>query len=299
MPELFSNLHFASTDGLSLYARDYPGAEGTSKPTLVCLHGLTRNSRDFEDFAPRAASLGHRVLVLDTRGRGLSAWDPKPERYHPFVYGADVLTLLDVAGVARAGFVGTSMGGFVTMVVAKLAKERVLGALLNDIGPEISKTGVARIASYVGKGSPVATWDDARAYAKRTNGVAFPRYEDSDWDAFARRVFDEGPDGKPVLAYDPAIARAFAASEEGPSAHTEAAWETFVDLVASRPTLLVRGVLSDLVDAEIAANMKARAPGLSVADIPHVGHTPTLVEAEAWSAFVAWAARLDASSTAR
>lgn len=290
----FSDLDFVSKDGLALYARDYPAAAGTNKPPLVCLHGLTRNSRDFEDFAPRAASLGHRVLVLDARGRGRSAWDPKPERYHPFVYGADVLTLLDLVGIARAGFVGTSMGGFVTMVVAKLAKERVAGALLNDIGPEISPIGVARIASYVGKGSPVSTWADARAYAKRTNGVAFPRYEDSDWDAFARRVFDEGPEGKPVLAYDPTIARAFAASEEGPSAHTEAAWETFVDLVATRPTLLVRGELSDLVDSDITAKMKARAPQLTVANVPNVGHTPTLVEPEAWDAFVAWAARLEA-----
>lgn len=288
----FRALRFQSDDGLTLYARDYAGAGASKRSPLVCLHGLTRNSRDFEDFAPRAAELGHRVLVLDMRGRGQSDRDPQAERYHPFVYGADVLTLLKIASVERAGFVGTSMGGFVTMVVAKLAKDRVAGALLNDIGPEISPIGVARIAGYVGKGPPVATWDDARAYAKHINGVAFPRYQDADWDAFARRIFDEGPEGRPVLAYDPAIARAFTTAE-GPSAHTEAAWETFVDLVATRPTWLVRGELSDLVDAEIAAKMKARAPSLTIASVPEVGHTPSLVEPVAWDAFLAWSARLD------
>jgi len=289
---MYQELRFLSDEGLSLYARDYPAspAEPGLMP-LVCLHGLTRNSRDFEDFAAKAASLGHRVLVPDTRGRGRSAHDPAPERYHPFVYAGDVLALLRVAGVARAGFVGTSMGGLVTLVVAKVASEVVGGALLNDIGPELSPVGLARIASYVGKGSPIASWEDARAYVKRTNGVAFPSYGDAEWDAFARRVFDEDPAGVPRLAYDPAIAKPFAA-EDGPSAHTAAAWETFTALVARAPTTLVRGELSDILDAPLAEAMKTRAPDLHVATVHGIGHAPTLVEPEAWDAFLAWRARL-------
>lgn len=284
-------LRFVSDDGLSLYARDYPATPGSGLVPLVCLHGLTRNSRDFEDFATKAAALGHRVLVPDTRGRGLSAHDPAPERYHPFVYAGDVLSLLRAAGVARAGFVGTSMGGLVTLVVAKVAGEVLAGALLNDIGPELSPVGLGRIASYVGKGTKVETWADARAYAKLTNGVAFPSYGDAEWDAFARRVFDEGEDGVPRLAYDPAIAKPFAPGE-GPSAHTEAAWESFTSLVDRVPTILVRGELSDIVDTTIADTMRARAPKLEVATVPGIGHAPTLVEPEAWDAFLAWRARL-------
>lgn len=290
---MYRELRFLSDDGLALYARDYEGRPDAGLVPLVCLHGLTRNSRDFEEFAPRAAALGHRVLVPDTRGRGLSAHDPSPERYTPFVYAGDVLALLRAAGVSRAGFVGTSMGGLVTLVVATVAPDVVAGALLNDIGPRLSPVGLARIASYVGKGSVVRSWDDARAYAKLTNGAAFPSYGDAEWDVFARRVFDEGADGVPRLAYDPAIAKPF--GDAAPSAHTAAAWDVFVALVARAPTTLVRGELSDIVDATIAIEMKSRAPGLEVATVPGIGHAPTLEEREALDAFLAWRERLTAA----
>lgn len=288
---MFRDLFFRSRDGLDLYARDYaPTGEDLGVP-LVALHGLTRNSRDFEEFAPKAAALGHRVLVPDTRGRGRSTRDPSPERYHPFTYADDVRALLEAAGVSAAGFVGTSMGGIVTFVVATMSPELVLGALVNDVGPELSPVGLGRIAGYVGKGSPVRTWDDARAYAKRTSGVAYPRYTDADWDTFARRIFDEGPDGEPVLAYDPAIASAFATQNRGAAAEGST-WDAFARMAARVPTVLVRGAISDLVDEPIATKMKERAPELTVVSVPDVGHTPTLVEPEAWDAFVAWAKRL-------
>src|SRR3569623_1500264 len=95
-------------EGLRLHARDYAGASGPARTPVVCLHGLTRTARDFEDLAPHVAAQGRRMLALDVRGRGRSAWDPEPMRYTPAVYAGDALALLDALGIGRAVFIGTS-----------------------------------------------------------------------------------------------------------------------------------------------------------------------------------------------
>src|SRR3569832_2457647 len=107
----FTDRWWTSGDGLKLHARDYAGAEGPARLPVICIHGLTRNARDFEDVAPAIAAMGRRVLALDVRGRGLSAFDPQPMSYHPGTYAGDVAALMGAAGIARAAFVGTSMGG--------------------------------------------------------------------------------------------------------------------------------------------------------------------------------------------
>ena len=266
---------WSSRDGLHLFARDYAGAEGEARLPVVCLHGLTRNSKDFEELAPRLAKEGRRVLVLDVRGRGRSDRDPDPSNYQPPVYARDVLALLDQLGIARAIFIGTSMGGLITMMIAALRRRAIAGAILNDVGPEIGKAGLERILSYAGKPANVETWDDAADYARRTNGAAFPANTDEDWMQFARRAFrDEG--GRPVLDYDPAI---MAPMDNGnPKTRSLVATLLFRRLARSRPTLLVRGELSDLCTAAIADRMKRHAPRLQRVDVPGVGHAPTLSE---------------------
>src|SRR5687768_17911503 len=107
---MYSEISYTSDDGLRLYARDYPAASGPARCPVICIHGLTRNSADFEDVAPWIAAQGRRVIAVDIRGRGRSARDPDPARYHPKVYCADVLRLMDAAGISRAVFIGTSMG---------------------------------------------------------------------------------------------------------------------------------------------------------------------------------------------
>jgi pimeloyl-ACP methyl ester carboxylesterase len=289
----FAWVNWRAADGTALAARDYPpagGGAGDARAPLVCLHGLTRNSRDFESVAPWLAAQGRRVLAPDVRGRGRSAYAADPQSYQPATYAADVLALLDALAVPRVIMVGTSMGGLVAMVLAALAPERLAGAVLNDVGPQLSATGLARIASYAGQAPAVADWADAAAYARATNGQAFPGLAPEAWDAFARRLFrDEA--GRPALDYDPAIMAPIRAAAEA-GAPAPDLWPLFDALSAGgRPLLLVRGASSDVLEAEAAAAMRARAPALDYAEVPGVGHAPMLTEPDAQAALAAFLAR--------
>ena len=284
----YADRWWTSADGLRLYARDYPGAAGEARLPVVCIHGLTRNSADFGAVAPLIAAAGRRVLAVDVRGRGRSDRAPDPMTYLPPVYAGDVAALLDQAGISRALFVGTSMGGLITMALAALRPTAVAGAVLNDIGPEVAREGLARIAAYAGQPVAVETWADAAAYARRTNAAAFPHYGEAEWDAFARRLFREDEAGRPVLDYDPEISAPIRAA--GPEALTPDLWPAFSGLAAGRPLLLVRGATSDLLDAAIAGRMRAAAPHMRFVEVPGVGHAPMLDEPAARAAIEAFLA---------
>jgi len=271
-----------SRDGLRLHALDYSGAEGDTRLPVVCIHGLTRNARDFGEVAPYIAAMGRRVLCLDVRGRGQSEYDPKPMNYTPLAYSRDVVDLFQQAGIRRAVFVGTSMGGLITMTLAALHRSLIAAAVLNDVGPEISIVGVSRIARYTGQPVEIETWDDAAAYCRRINEAVFPNNTDADWLEFARRTFRDGPKGRPVLDYDPDIAAPIRAA--GPKAVMVKLWPLYRRLARSRPTLLVRGATSDLLDAGVAEKMRKVAPTLRYVEVPGVGHAPMLTEPEAKSA---------------
>lgn len=277
----FEERRWRSADGLSLYGRDYAGTGGDARLPLVCLHGLTRNSKDFEEVAPLLAASGRRVLVPDIRGRGRSERDPNPAHYHPRVYARDVLGMMDALGIGRAIFLGTSMGGLITMILATKRPRAVAGSILNDVGPEVAPEGIARILGYAGKPVTIDDWGDAVDYVRRTNGIAFPHFGEADWRRLAARTFREGADG-PILDYDPAIASA--PGKAPPRWATPVAWLLFGKLARRRPTLLIRGAHSDIITAEIAARMARRAPSLRVAEVPGVGHAPTLTEPAALAA---------------
>jgi pimeloyl-ACP methyl ester carboxylesterase len=293
----FTDLTWTSDDGLALYARDYAPKGPASGVPVVCIHGLTRNARDFEDLAPRIAALGRRVLAVDIRGRGRSARDPQPLNYHPGTYAGDIAALLDATAIDRAIFVGTSMGGIIAMILASIKPEAIVATVLNDVGPELSPVGLARISGYVGGASTFAAWDAATAYAKTINGAAFPTYTDADWAVFARRLVDEGPDGTLTLAYDPDISVPFRTADSASPAPNM--YPLFHALAACGPVLLVRGALSDLIDPPIAARMRAAAPHMAYVEVPEVGHAPTLTEPAAWKALDAFlgGASLDAVAT--
>jgi pimeloyl-ACP methyl ester carboxylesterase len=279
---------WTSADGLNLFARDYAGASGPAKLPVICIHGLTRNSKDFEEVAPWIASQGRRVLAIDVRGRGRSDRDPNPMNYQLPTYAGDVLALMAHAGVARAVFVGTSMGGLITMTLAAINPAAVAAAALNDVGPELSPVGLARIAGYVGvERKPVESWADAAAYIGSVNGAAFPNATPAFWEAFARRTFREDG-GKPVLDYDPDIAAPFRQTPTGPAPDL---WPFFTGLATGREALLIRGAISDLIDAEIAGRMREAAPDMAYAEVEGVGHAPMLTEPEAQAALAAWLAR--------
>jgi len=295
----YTPISYGSTDGLVLHARDYPaagkphaavrGARPLAPPLpVICIHGLTRNAADFEEFAPRVAALGRRVLALDVRGRGHSARDPDPDNYNLKVYAGDVVRLMEGLGLARAVFVGTSMGGLITMTLADGRIDLIGAAVLNDIGPEIAEGGLARIAGYAGKPVSAAGWDEAAAVVRDINACAFPDNGEGDWLQWARRAFEPGADGNLAPRYDPAIGRAL---QEGKLATTSPELQrAFRKLAQERPVLLVRGVLSDLLEARHADAMRQAAPRLRYVEVPNVGHAPMLTEPAAFDAIAAFLA---------
>ena len=278
----FAERRWTTADGLTLFARDHAPGGGVAKLPVIAIHGLTRNSADFGGIAPLIAASGRRVLAVDVRGRGRSDRATDPMTYTPDVYARDVQALMHQLGVERAVFMGTSMGGLITMALAGQASKKVAAAILNDIGPEVSPEGLARIAAYSGQPVDTPTWAEATAYAKRINAVAFPHYSDADWEVFARRIFREGTEGSPVLDYDPDISAPIRAA--GSKALVPNLWPSFRALARRKPTLLVRGGTSDLLSPAIADRMRKAAPAMAYVEVPGVGHAPMLDEPEARAA---------------
>lgn len=286
MPARYQDHYFGSADGrLRLYARLY----GSGGPPLVAMHGLTRNSADFEAIASHLAGR-FRVVAPDQRGRGRSDHDPDPASYTPPTYCADTLRLIDSLGLERPVLLGTSMGGLMAMLMGALDPHRYRALILNDVGPEVDPAGLARIASYVGAPASVSNWSEAAEYCRRTNGHAFPGYAEEDWQAFARKLFAPAADGTPRLAYDPAIASGLAGPE--PSAVPPDLWPVW-DALRPLPILVIRGELSDILSRETLDSMASRHPGLSIADVPGVGHAPMLDEPAAIEAIDAFLDQLD------
>jgi pimeloyl-ACP methyl ester carboxylesterase len=278
----YTEISFTSDDGLRLYARDYPAAAGPAHLPVICLHGLTRNSSDFDELAPAIAAMGRRVLAPDVRGRGNSARDPNPDNYNPLVYANDVVKLMHDLGIARAIFIGTSMGGLITMTLAVRHLELIAGAVINDVGPVLSVKGLARIAGYAGRCNTLANWDDAAAYVKDINACAFPEAPDEEWNKWARRAFAQDESGKLALRYDPRIAIALHTGKLRPT--SLAGRLAFKRLAHKRPVLLVRGALSDLLEPEQAAWMRRAAPTMQYTEVPNVGHAPMLTEPQSLEA---------------
>jgi pimeloyl-ACP methyl ester carboxylesterase len=277
-----------SADGFALFARDYPAAAGPARLPVICLHGLTRNSKDFEDVAPAIARMGRRVLCVDVRGRGQSARDPNPDNYVPKTYARDVLALMESLGIARAVFLGTSMGGIIIMMLAALRPRAISASILNDVGPVVSPEAIERIRSYAGRPAEIADWNQAVDYVRGINGIAFPDNTEADWQRFAHRTFRD-VDGVPALDYDPQIAVPFAKGRY--KAPRLLAWLLFRRLARHRPTLLVRGERSDVLSPAIVERMRANAPDLEYAEVRHVGHAPMLTEPEAALALAAFLGR--------
>jgi len=273
----WTDRYWYSAEGLRLHYRDYEGPH--DKPPILCIPGLTRNARDFEPVADRYAG-DWRVVAVDLRGRGDSEPDPDPTHYSPTYYVADIMKLLDQLGIADAVFMGTSLGGICTMLLASTDADRIAGAMLNDIGPVIDQEGIDRIGTYVGRPVNFASWEDAADALAERNRDKFPYWTAEDWHQFAHRTCAAGADGS-ELQYDMAIAQKFRAATEGSQG---ANWNLY-EALAGRPVLILRGGLSDLLSQEVAEQMVERLQGdAELVVVPDVGHTPNLEEPEATAA---------------
>jgi pimeloyl-ACP methyl ester carboxylesterase len=275
---------FDSADGLRLYCRIYP-AEGSAGLPVLCLPGLTRNSRDFAALA-RHLQPRHEVLTVDLRGRGRSAWDSNPSRYQLPTYVQDAWSLLEARRLKRVLVVGTSLGALMGMVMAAMQPARMAGVVLNDAGPEFDPAGVRRIAAYAGKLPAVSSWAEAAAQAKSVYGLALPGLKDAQWLDYAQCGYRENAAGVPVPDLDPKIAEAF----NNPSAAPADLWPLYAQ-IKGVPLLVIRGALSDLLSAATLQRMAREKPDLEHITVANRGHTPLLNEPECLAAIDAFVAR--------
>jgi pimeloyl-ACP methyl ester carboxylesterase len=268
--------YYASDDGLRLYFRDYGAPVGVDRTPLLCLPGLTRNSRDFEEFAAIMAPT-RRVITTDLRGRGNSQHDPDRGNYHPARYVADVWCLLAHLSLSRVIVVGTSLGGLIAMSMASERPQCLQGIVLNDVGPELDPVGLARVAASAGELPVVADWDAAAAAVREATSVAFPDWSDQRWLAFARKLYEPTGDGRLDVRMDRNIG---VAMREGRSGLPQDPWALFAALRAI-PVLVVHGVQSDILTVPILEKMQQAKPDLQIASVANRGHAPNLDEPEA------------------
>ncbi len=264
-------------DGLKLHVRDYAG-NGTAVLTglpIICLPGLTRNSRDFHQLAlllSRDAAAPRRVITLDARGRGSSEWDKDKTRYNLAVEAQDVLTVCSALDIRQAIFVGTSRGGLVLHVLAANRPDILKAVILNDIGPVLEKIGLADIRDYLNRDRKPADWTDAAAILRENHGSAFNALSEDDWQDMARAIYAFSG-GKPVADYDPAIAVQMQSLDlEAPIPDL---WPQFQGL-QDIPLMVIRGENSKLLTQATTDEMARRHPGTVVKIATGQGHAPLL-----------------------
>jgi len=271
---MFEECHVNATDGLRLYYRDYPNV--SSRPPVICLPGLTRNSRDFAPLATRISTT-RRVICPDLRGRGKSQYDPEWRNYHPGQYAADLWQLLDTLQLDEVVIIGTSLGGWMAMLLNHQQPGRIAGAVMNDIGPEADPDGIARVVATAGRLDVVGSLAEAIEQAKSVYSIVFPDWSEDQWQAYTETTYRQLDDGRFDLNFDRNIGHA---AREGVSGLEIDPWKMFGDL-ANVPTLLIHGVLSDILTEPIIDRMRQHKPDLKIAPVRDRGHAPLLDEQEA------------------
>jgi pimeloyl-ACP methyl ester carboxylesterase len=272
----FRERRYRSQDGRELYYREY-GRRTPGRPAVLCLPGLTRNSKDFHEFALRHGSRW-RVLCPDYRGRGRSAYDRDWRNYHAKVSADDIRHLLAAANVHEAILIGTSVGGLLAMVLAVIAPTVVAGAVLNDIGPRIERRGVEKLIDYMTDERPIEDWDAAARRLSETF-PNFTAFDDADWRRAAEGTYRARTDGRLVFDWDPSLVRALRAGTRLPVD----LWPLFRAL-GQVPILAIRGCESNFLCEDVFDRMAEEVPSLVRVHIPGVGHPPSLHEPEAAAA---------------
>lgn len=270
----YADGYWWSNDNLRLHYRDYAGP--AERPPILCIPGLTRNARDFEAVAARLAGR-HRIICVELRGRGDSAYAKDSMTYVPLTYVQDIERLIDELKLTRLIAFGTSLGGIVSMLLAATGPGRFAGVLLNDVGPVIERKGLDRIRGYVGKPGAWPTWVHAARALGETNADVYPGYELVDWLRMAKRLYKLNAQGRIVPDYDGKIAEPFRL----PGGETGVDLWPALDAMRDVPVQIIRGELSDVLGTETVAQMKKRLRDARVTTVPGVGHTPTLEEPQA------------------
>lgn len=287
---VYRELKFTVRDGLRLYGRHYPARVPSSRRPVLCLAGLTRNSRDFGRIATalsRHASTPRDVYTLDSRGRGSSEYDSDWKNYSVPAEMQDVIDFMTMTELNEAGIIGTSRGGLITLVLAAAQPGRIGAAVLNDIGPVIETQGLMRIAGYVGKMPLPKSWREAARAVLELSKRDFPDLGDEGAEALARQLFNE-KNGKPAPGYDSKLSRCLSVLD-GPMPQL---WPQF-EALKHVPVLVVRGENSDLLSEATVAEMKKRHPNLTSVTAVKQGHAPLLWDAHSTNAIAEFFAQTD------
>ncbi len=248
----------------------------------LCVHGLTRNARDFDRLGATLAE-SHRVICVDVAGRGESDWLADPAYYGVPTYMSDILGLLAALNIPQVDWVGTSMGGMIGMAVAASPDSggRIAKLILNDIGPFIPKSALARIGSYVGQPWRFDDFTAAEAHIRAVH-APFGLRDDADWRYLTEISVRNDKDGKLVPIYDPAIGEGFRATEP----QDMDLWPMWQDIRC--PVLVLRGAESDLLTAATARQMADTGPKAMVVEFPLIGHAPALFDDDQIGAIMRW-----------
>lgn len=259
----------AALDGSGLHRMAYTEWGDRDNPkVLVCVHGLTRNGRDF-DFLARQLAKEYRVVCPDVVGRGKSDWLKKSTGYGFPQYVADMVTLIARLDAAQVHWLGTSMGGLIGMFIAALEHSPITRLILNDVGPVITNESLRRIGEYLGKAPAFASLEQAEQFI-RSVSAPFGRLTDAQWRHLTEHSVRQEPDGRWVMRYDPGIAEPF---KLGFLMHQDVILWPYYDAIRC-PTLVIRGEESDLLPREALAAMAERGPRAWTREIPGVGHAP-------------------------
>ena len=262
-----------SKDGLNLFARDYGPTDSTKTPVL-CLAGVTRNSKDFHAIAS-VLSEDRRVIATDYRGRGLSDYDKDGSSYQPNIEMADIVDLLDHLSIEKVVVIGTSRGGMIATAMAKYHLDRLAGVVLNDIGPHIDEEGLARVAEAMTEYEVFENWSDVVENLKAFS-IGFAGLNDAQWLDFAKCLYRES-DSKIKPDYDKSLAKGFPSAKVIRSGVLRDTWNWFA-LMDKIPVGVIRGENSDLLSKETVGKMKDILPGLFSVTISDRAHVPFLDE---------------------
>ncbi len=262
-----------SFDNLSLYMRDYGDPLHSGCP-ILCLGGLTRNCKDFEDLAERYSSSGRRVICLDYRGRGQSEYDKNWQNYDPKIYLRDLGDVLTALNIHSVVIVGTSLGGIIGMGMAAANPSALSGLVMNDIGPEVQTNGLKDIINYIKDDKPQANLDDAIVTIKTMlPGLSFQ--DETIWTKMALNTFRRCDDGKLRFDWDLKVVKPLLK----PNYKIPDLWPLFRGL-KHVPTLVIRGAQSDVLSQDCLNRMKTEKPDIYTVEVPKTGHTPALSEPE-------------------
>lgn len=281
LPET-SEFFWKSHDGLTLAGREWPASPNANEAhktpiPVLCLPGLSRNTRDFNEISSFLQRKGHRVIALDYRGRGKSDWDPDWQNYTLPIEEKDIDAAIDHLKLEQFALFGTSRGGLHALVLGlRYPADRMAAVVFNDIGPHIEMRAIHRIAATLGHNMSCATLDGIAETLTRTLGPQFPVFGEEDWLKMAAQLASKH-DGAFVMDYDPALARQFASLDD--AAPVPDLWPLY-DNLTDRPVLILRGEHSDLLSAETCKRMIDMHPNSQLKTIKGQGHAPVLWETD-------------------